>query len=192
MLRLRAPLKIFGNLHGRFSDLLRFFSNFGYPIDEEGGDIEKFDYLFLGNYVDRGYNSLETIMLLFALKLKFPDQVHLIRGAHEERKLNKIFGFAEECAIRLSEDINNINSVYQRVNRVFDCLPLAALIEEKIFVVHGGIGPNVTHVNDILDLKRPISPFSNSLVYDLLYSDYSENDVSAITENKQKDYFDTN
>jgi len=73
LLRLRVPLKIFGNIHGRFSDLLRFFSNFGYPVDEEGGDIEKFDYLFLGNYVDKGFNSLETIILLFALKLKYPD-----------------------------------------------------------------------------------------------------------------------
>jgi protein phosphatase len=68
-----VPLKIFGSIHGRFADLLRFFSNFGFPIDEEGGDIEKFDYLFLGNYVDKGFNSLETVILLFALKIKFPD-----------------------------------------------------------------------------------------------------------------------
>lgn len=73
LLRLRVPLKIFGNIHGRFADLLRIFSNFGYPVDEEGGDIEKFDYLFLGNYVDKGFNSLETVILLFSLKLKYPD-----------------------------------------------------------------------------------------------------------------------
>lgn len=104
---MRVPIKIFGNLYGRFNDLLRFFNNFGYPIDEEGGDIEKFDYLFLGNYVDRGFNSIETILLLFALKLKYPDQVHLVRGAHEERKINRLFGFGEECSVRLNEDISD-------------------------------------------------------------------------------------
>jgi len=73
LLRLSVPLKIFGSINGRFGDLLRLFNNFGFPVDEEGGDMEKFDYLFLGNYVDRGFNSLETIILLFALKLKYPD-----------------------------------------------------------------------------------------------------------------------
>ena len=104
------PIKIFGNIHGRFGDLLRFFDNFGCPIDD--GDIEKFDYLFLGNYVDRGFNSLETIMLLFALKCKFPDSFHMIRGSHEERKVNKLFGFGEECAVRFNEDISSSNSVF--------------------------------------------------------------------------------
>lgn len=138
---------------------MRFFSSFGFPVDEEGGDIEKFDYLFLGNYVDRGFNSLETIILLFSLKLKYPDQIHLIRGAHEERRVNRLFGFGEECSVRLNEDINDPSSVYQRINRVFDSLPLGALVEEKIFCIHGGLGPNLTHVNDIVDIKRPVSPF---------------------------------
>ncbi|EAR82584.2 serine/threonine-protein phosphatase (macronuclear) [Tetrahymena thermophila SB210] len=191
LLRLRIPLKIFGNIHGRFGDLLRFFGNFGFPVDEEGGDIEKFDYLFLGNYVDRGFNSLETVILLFALKLKYPDQIHLIRGAHEERRVNRLFGFGEECAVRLNEDINDPTSAYQRINRVFDSLPLGALIEEKIFCVHGGLGPHVTHVNEIVDIKRPVSPFSNPVVYDLLYSDYVENDPLPVSENKAKDYFST-
>ena len=71
LLKLRVPIKIFGSLHGRFSELMRFFANFGAPSDE--GDIDAFDYLFLGNYVDRGFNSLEIICLLFALKLKYPD-----------------------------------------------------------------------------------------------------------------------
>lgn len=63
------------------------------------------------------------------------------------------------------------------MNRVFDVLPLGALIEEKIFAVHGGLGPNVNHVNDIVDIKRPVSAFTNPLVYDLLFSDYAEHDV---------------
>lgn len=108
LLRLRVPVKIFGSVHGRFNELLRFFENFGTPCEETGGcvggDIEKFDYLFLGNYVDRGANSLEVLCLLFALKLRFPEQLHLLRGSHEDRRVNRLYGFAEECALRLGED----------------------------------------------------------------------------------------
>jgi protein phosphatase len=68
LLKLRVPIKIFGSLHGRFLDLLRLFESFGVPSDDHpNGDIEKFDYLFLGNYVDRGFNSLEVVCLIFAL-----------------------------------------------------------------------------------------------------------------------------
>lgn len=73
--------------------------------------------------------------------------------------MNKLFGFAEECALRLGEDTNDPNSVYQKINKVFDSLPLAALLEEEVLCVHGGLGPNVMHVNDILDIRRPVSPF---------------------------------
>jgi protein phosphatase len=75
LLRLRVPIKIFGSVYGRFSELLRFFENYGCPTDDElwGGDVERFDYLFLGNYVNRGFNSLETICALFALKVRYPD-----------------------------------------------------------------------------------------------------------------------
>jgi len=139
---LRVPLKIFGSLHGRFNELLRFFENFGAPTDDSelSGDIEKFDYLFLGNYVNRGFNSLEVICLLFALKLKFPDHIHLLRGNHEDMRMTKIYGFAEECALRLGEDIRSPLSVYAKINKVFAYLPLAALVEEKILCVHSGLG----------------------------------------------------
>lgn len=66
----------------------------------------------MGNYCDRGFNSIETVCLLFALKIKFPESIHLLRGAHEDRRMNKIFGLGEECVIRLGEDINDPNSVY--------------------------------------------------------------------------------
>ena len=93
---------------------MRFFENYGYPHedDEEGGDLEKFNYLFLGNYVDRGANSLETVILLFALKLKYPDSIHLLRGRHEDSRINKIFGFGEECSLRLNEDKGNFNNYF--------------------------------------------------------------------------------
>lgn len=104
------------------------------------GDIDSFDYLFLGDYVDRGSQSLETILLLLALKLKYPEQIHLLRGNHEDRCINNGFGFFEECQIRLNEDSLDENSVFNKINEVFDYMPLAAIVEDKIICLHGGIG----------------------------------------------------
>jgi hypothetical protein len=95
---------VFGNLHGNYADLMRFFDIWKAP--SENGDIHGYDYVFLGNYVDRGAYSLETICLLMALKLKYPKQIFLMRGNHEDRNVNRYLGFGEECSKRLSEDIN--------------------------------------------------------------------------------------
>ena len=81
VLRVDAPIKVFGDIHGQYQDLMRFFDLWGIPNDN--GDIESYDYLFLGDYVDRGSHSLETICLLMALKVKFPDKIHLLRGKHD-------------------------------------------------------------------------------------------------------------
>ena len=85
VLKISPPVKVFGDIHGQFQDLMRFFDLWGAPHDDEehGGDIDSFDYLFLGDFVDRGSHSLETICLLMALKLKYPKRIHLIRGNHE-------------------------------------------------------------------------------------------------------------
>ena len=84
VLDLRAPCKVFGDIHGQYADLMRLFAQFGAPSREaDGGDISVVDYLFLGDYVDRGKHSLETICLLLALKLSFPQRVFLVRGNHE-------------------------------------------------------------------------------------------------------------
>lgn len=192
LLRLRVPIKIFGSVHGRFSEMLRFFESFGSPVDEEWGDIERFDYLFMGNYVDRGFNSLEVICALFSLKVRYPDQIHLLRGKHDDRKMNKIFGFAEECQIRLGEDITDPNSIYQRVNRVFDSLPLAAVIENKILCVHGGIASNLRTLEEIEEIQRPINLWDNPdpIPFELLWSEYSPNE-NSVSLNKNKDIFDT-
>jgi len=126
---MKPPIKIFGNLHGDYVDLMRFFDIWKGP--SESGDIQAFDYVFLGNYVDRGAFSLEVICLLMALKLKYPKQIVLLRGNHEDRNVNRHLGFGKECAQRLQEDINDPNSVFARVNTMFDYLPLAAIIEDK-------------------------------------------------------------
>jgi protein phosphatase len=94
----------------------------------------------LGAYVDRGRWGLEVVCLLFALKLKFPDHMYLLRSHHEDLKINKIWGFGDECVLKFGEDLNDPNSVFQKINKVFEYLPLAALVDEKILCLHGGIG----------------------------------------------------
>ena len=157
IIKIQTPIKIFGDLHGNLSDLLKIFELWKAPIETSlAGDIDSFAYLFLGNYVDRGNNSLETICLLMALKLKYPDTIILLRGGHEDRLINAVYGFGDECTIRLHEDINDPNSVFQIVNNAFAWLPLAAVIEERILCVHGGIGPNISRIDDLNKVIRPI------------------------------------
>lgn len=108
---------------------MRFFDIWKAPSDT--GDIHAYDYLFLGNYVDKGQYSLEVICLLMALKLKWPKQIMLLRGNHEDRNVNRYLGFGEECTKRLGEDINDPNSVFAKINEAFDQMPLAAIISDK-------------------------------------------------------------
>jgi protein phosphatase len=142
IIHVQAPIKVFGDIHGQYQDLMRFFDLWESP--SEDGDIESYDYLFLGDFVDRGNHSLETICLLMALKVKYPEKLHMLRGNHEDRWINQAFGFAEECANRLGEDPSDPDSVFNRINDLFDWLPLAAVIDDKIMCLHGGIGSTLT------------------------------------------------
>ncbi|CAA3020877.1 Serine threonine- phosphatase BSL3 [Olea europaea subsp. europaea] len=173
VLQLRAPIKIFGDLHGQFGDLMRLFDEYGSP--STAGDIAYIDYLFLGDYVDRGQHSLETITLLLAMKVEHPHQIHLIRGNHEAADINALFGFRIECIERMGE--RDGIWAWHRINRLFNWLPLAALIEKKILCMHGGIGRSINHVEQIENIQRPITMEAGSIVLmDLLWSDPTEND----------------
>jgi hypothetical protein len=168
---------------------MRFFDIWKAPTDS--GDIHGFDYVFLGNYVDRGAYSLEVICLLMALKLKYPKQIFLLRGNHEDRNVNKYLGFGEECAKRLEEDISQPDSVFAKINEMFDYLPLAAIIidkstQNKVFCVHGGIGSTVNKIEDIEKIQRPIqvnlgdvSTADQITLMDLLWSDPVDADEEA-------------
>ncbi|KAE8009630.1 hypothetical protein FH972_006058 [Carpinus fangiana] len=173
VLQLKAPVKVFGDLHGQFGDLMRLFDEYGFP--STAGDITYIDYLFLGDYVDRGQHSLETITLLLALKIEYPENVHLIRGNHEAADINALFGFRLECIERMGE--NDGIWAWTRFNQLFNYLPLSALIEKKIICMHGGIGRSIHSVEQIEKLERPITMDAGSIILmDLLWSDPTEND----------------
>ncbi|GAB2281431.1 Serine/threonine-protein phosphatase bsl1 [Dionaea muscipula] len=173
VLQLRAPVKVFGDLHGQFGDLMRLFDEYGFP--STAGDITYIDYLFLGDYVDRGQHSLETITLLLALKIEYQENFHLIRGNHEAADINALFGFRLECIERMGE--NDGIWAWTRFNQLFNYLPLSALIEKKIICMHGGIGRSINSVEQIEKLERPITMDAGSIVLmDLLWSDPTEND----------------
>ncbi|KAF3556462.1 hypothetical protein F2Q69_00012510 [Brassica cretica] len=170
VLQLRAPIKIFGDLHGQFGDLMGLFDEYGSL--STAGDISYIVYLFLGNYVDQGQHSLETIILLLALKVEYQHNVHLIRGNHEAADFNALFGLRIECIERMGER----DGIWVW-HRLFNWLPLAALIEKKIICMHGGIGRSINHVEQIENIQRPITMEAGSIVLmDLLWSDPTEND----------------
>lgn len=174
VLALQAPVKIFGDLHGQFGDLMRLFDEYGTP--STAGDITYIDYLFLGDYVDRGAHSLETICLLLALKVEHPTHIHLIRGNHEAADINALFGFRLECIERMGE-ADGIRT-WQRLNDLFNWLPLAAVIEDRVICMHGGIGRSITSVDQIRELQRPLTMEDGGMVLmDLLWSDPTVNDA---------------
>ncbi|CAH8251027.1 unnamed protein product [Arabidopsis lyrata] len=181
LLQLKVPIKVFGDIHGQYGDLMRLFHEYGYPSVE--GDITHIDYLFLGDYVDRGRHSLETIMLLFALKIEYPKNIHLIRGNHESLAMNRIYGFLKECKERMGD--SDGFEAWLKINQVFDHLPLAALLEKRVLCVHGGIGRADT-VEQIEKIKRPVFPDTTESIVlkDILWSDPTRNDtVLGIVEN---------
>ncbi|KAF9660802.1 hypothetical protein SADUNF_Sadunf19G0001500 [Salix dunnii] len=160
LLGLEAPIKICGDIHGQYSDLLRLFEYGGFPPDA--------NYLFLGDYVDRGKQSLETICLLLAYKIKYPENFFLLRGNHECASINRIYGFYDECKRRFNVGI------WRAFIDSFNCLPVAALIDEKILCMHGGLSPELNNLEQIRNLQRPTDVPDSGLLCDLLWSDPSK------------------
>eukprot|EP00929_Paragymnodinium_shiwhaense_P056072 TRINITY_DN28070_c0_g1_i1.p1 TRINITY_DN28070_c0_g1~~TRINITY_DN28070_c0_g1_i1.p1 ORF type:complete len:776 (+),score=123.87 TRINITY_DN28070_c0_g1_i1:50-2377(+) len=156
LVEVAAPCKVFGDIHGQFSDLLLFLSVYGQP-QHRTGDIEAVEYVFLGDLVDRGKQSVETILLMMCLKVAYPDRVWLVRGNHEDSDLNQRYGFKDEC----NEKYGMAGSaVYSLFTHAYSWMPLAALIEDRVLCIHGGLG----HVDNkpisldaIARIKRPFS-----------------------------------
>ncbi|UKJ90329.2 serine/threonine protein phosphatase 1, PP1-gamma catalytic subunit [Theileria orientalis] len=161
LLELEAPIKICGDIHGQYYDLLRLFEYGGFPPVS--------NYLFLGDYVDRGKQSLETICLLLAYKIKYPENFFLLRGNHECASINRIYGFYDECKRRYSIKL------WKAFTDCFNCLPVAAIIDDKIFCMHGGLSPELTTMDQIRQISRPTDVPDTGLLCDLLWSDPDPN-----------------
>jgi len=157
LLDLEAPLKVVGDIHGQYYDLLRLFEYGGFPPES--------NYLFLGDYVDRGPNGLETICLLLAYKIKYPENFFMLRGNHESSSINRLYGFYEECKDRYGIKI------WKNFNDCFNCLPLGAIIEDKILCIHGGLSPDLKNLEQIRKIQRPTEIPDAGLLCDLLWAD---------------------
>ncbi|XP_057818166.1 serine/threonine-protein phosphatase PP1 isozyme 2 isoform X1 [Cryptomeria japonica] len=168
LLELEAPIKICGDIHGQYSDLLRLFEYGGFPPAA--------NYLFLGDYVDRGKQSIETICLLLAYKIKYPENFFLLRGNHECASINRIYGFYDECKRRFNVRLWKI------FTDCFNCLPVAALIDEKILCMHGGLSPELNDLSQIRNISRPTDVPDQGLLCDLLWAD-PDKDVEGWGEN---------
>lgn len=130
-----------GSIHGQFYDLVKIFEYAGFPATA--------NYLFLGNYVDFGRLSIETICLLLAYKIKYPETFFLLRGNHECARINRKSGFYDECKRRYN------TKLWKSFTDCFNCLPIAAIIDEKIFCMNGGLSPDLDSFQQIRDIQRP-------------------------------------
>jgi len=159
LLRLYGDFIIVGDLHGNIDDLLRIFTKFGYPPEKK--------YIFLGDYVDRGDYSLEVIVFLMTLKIRYSDYVFLLRGNHESESMTTSYGFREECVFRLEK------SVYSLFLNLFGLLPIAAVVNSRIFCVHGGISKNMQDIETLALIRKSKVIPMKGILCDLLWSDPS-------------------
>ena len=157
-----CPVTVCGDIHGQFHDLLELFKVGGYTPDT--------NYLFLGDYVDRGCFSVESVSLLLALKLKYPNRIFLLRGNHESRQTSQMYGFYDECFRKYGND----STIWNTFMDLFDFLPLCALIENKILCLHGGLSPNIQTIEEINQLDRKQELPHDGPMSDLLWSDPEE------------------
>jgi len=165
LIELEAPLSLCGDVHGQFHDLLRIFDHGGYPPHA--------NYLFLGDYVDRGKKSLETICLMFAYKIKYPENFFLLRGNHESPSICRIYGFYDECKQRYSVKL------WKTFCDVFNCLPPCAIIDDKVICMHGGLSqdmlaPDADVRKMVMSIARPADIPDSGFLCDLLWSDPAE------------------
>ncbi|OHT12009.1 Serine/threonine-protein phosphatase PP1 isozyme 1 [Tritrichomonas foetus] len=161
LLKIEGPVIVVGDIHGSLIDLLRIFGTYGFPPETK--------YIFLGDYVDRGEFSIDVLVLLMSAFCTYPESVILLRGNHEFRSVCKNYGFRDEIL-----DGNYNPDMFDLFNDVFAYMSLAAVVNNSIFCVHGGLSPKLNDLSDIERINKPILDFSNPLVEDLVWSDPSK------------------
>lgn len=171
LIELQAPVMVVGDIHGQFDDLLAYHDF----LDQSDASVKA---LFLGDYVDRGANSVEVITLLLCLRILLPERIILLRGNHECREISEQYGFHTEVMKRY----NNDEELWSRINDVFEYMSLAAVVRssnDNIFCVHGGISPDLDNIMDLNDeqkFSKPIRIDGQGITTDLLWSDPVEDE----------------
>mmetsp|Transcript_5515 Transcript_5515/g.20722 ORF Transcript_5515/g.20722 Transcript_5515/m.20722 type:complete len:346 (-) Transcript_5515:42-1079(-) len=153
-----SPVNIVGDIHGQYHDLLELI--------QTGGTLRDVSYVFMGDYVDRGYYSVETLTLLMLLKAKYPSKITLLRGNHETRQITQIYGFYDEC----KQKYGNAR-VWQYCADVFDVMNVAAVIDSQILCVHGGLSPDIKAIDQIRTIERKVEIPHEGAFCDIVWSD---------------------
>lgn len=160
LVRVEAPVNVCGDIHGQITDLVEIFKAGGLPPDSR--------YLFLGDYVDRGKYGTEVISVLLGLKVLYPKRIYVLRGNHETDSICRVYGFFDEVKRRYNVRL------FKEFTDVFNCLPIAALIEDIALCMHGGLSPELRHLRQIEQVCRPLVVPDEGLACDILWSDPEE------------------
>jgi diadenosine tetraphosphatase ApaH/serine/threonine PP2A family protein phosphatase len=161
VLFLQSDITVCGDIHGQLYDLFKLF--------ELSGELPGTKYLFLGDYVDRGYQSIQTFVYLAYLKVKFPDRIFLLRGNHEGRTVNHNYGFRAECLRAYGH-----HGICELFNRAFDFLPISAVVDNSLFCVHGGLSPGAKCIERVMIIERNRDILESAVFADLCWSDPEE------------------
>lgn len=175
VLRLEPPITICGDSHGQLYDVLHLFEVVGQPGETR--------YLFLGDYVDRGYYSIELICLLLCFKVKYQHDFFLLRGNHETRAVCEEYGFLAEVNAKLGDA-----EIWRKFTNLFDYLPIVAIVDSRLFCVHGGLDPSIETVAQIERIDRRKEPELTSGFAGLLWSDPSESVSDWKRSNRRAGY----
>jgi len=161
VLSVAAPVTICGDIHGQIFDLIELLKIGGLPPSTS--------YLFMGDYVDRGYHSVETISLLLCLKIKYPDRVWMLRGNHESRQITQVYGFYDECLRKFGD-----GNVWRMFTDLFDFLPISAIVNNDTFCCHGGLSPSFDTIDQLRAIDRKVEIPHDGVMCDVLWSDPDE------------------